>query len=160
MVTSKDEMKELIRKMAETEASVEWFRVRNHELQKTLQSISLNGANYDGVGGRTGPGDPVGRQVLDREEMAEEMQINSRIIKERLSYYANLSAVMGEVLTEDERKVIWEKHGNRLTWDRVARSVRMSSSNCRRIEHDGMKKLCKAWDKWRMNPENALKYGK
>lgn len=154
MNTTRDEMAELIRRMAETEASVEWFRERNTELQKQLQEISTNGANYEGVGGRTGPGDPVGRQVLDREEMAEEMQINSRIINDRLSYCANLSAIMGEVLTKDERSIIWAKHGDRLTWDRVARTVKLSSSSCRRIEHDGMKKLCKAWDKWKEQKES------
>ena len=148
MNTTKKEMAELIRKMAETNASVEWFRVRNEDLQKALQSITVNGPNYGGVGGRSGPGDPVGRKVLDREEMTEEIEINKRIINERLSHYAALSAVMGESLTEDERKVLWEKYGNRLTWDRVARVMRMSNSSCRRLEEKGMGKLCRAWDKY------------
>lgn len=160
MTTSKKEMAELIRRMAETEASVEWFRQRNEELQKVLQMISANGPNYEGVGGRTGPGDPVGRAVEEREKQMEEMQINSRIMEERMAHFIRLSTVMGECLNQEERKIILAKHGDRLTWDRVARMARMSNSTCRRLEEVGMEKLCRAWDRLNMKKESAEKAGK
>jgi hypothetical protein len=152
-------MEELIRKMAETEASVEWFRIRNAELQKTLQNITVNGPNYGGIGGSSGPGDPVGRTVTDREKMSEEMQINSRSINERLAHFARLSAVMGECLSKDERKVIWAKYGDRLPWERVSRMARMSRSTCIRLADRGMEKLCYGWDKCPTDPENEQKQG-
>ena len=147
MATSKDEMKALIRKMAETNASVEWFRVRNGELEKALHSITVAGPKYGGVGGRSGTGDPVGNMVIDRERVEEEIKLNKRIISARLSHHAKLSAVMEAVLTKDERAVIWAKHGDGLPWYRVERMVKMSRSSCIRTENKGMEKLCMAWDK-------------
>lgn len=149
MATTKKEMTEMIRQMAEMDASVEWFRARNEELRKKLQNISVNGPNYDGNGlsGNSGPGDPVGQSVMEREAWTDEMEINSRIIKGRLAQYARLSAMMGEELMEDERKVIWAKYGEQLSWGKVARTARMSRSTCIRIADSGLGKLCVAWDR-------------
>ena len=147
MATTKDEMGELIKKMGETEASVDWYRAENERLCKKLQEISLKGTNYDGVRGGSGPGDPVGAMILEREKTLETIKLYERIIHGRMEFYAQISGLMATELTKDERTIILAKHRDRLPWDRVARVARMSRSSCIRMEEKGMGKLCKAWDR-------------
>lgn len=147
MAISKTEMAEKIRQMGETEASVEWYRVENERLCKKLQEISLKGPNYDGIRGGSGPGDPVGAVILERERDLQTIILYEKIINGRLELHARLSYLIASELTKEERTIILAKHRDRLPWDRVARVARMSRSSCIRMEEKGMGKLCKAWDR-------------
>ena len=148
MATEKKEMIGLIRKMAETTAAVEWYRLRNNELRGALASICLPSAQAEKTGGgrQGGHGDPVGMTAIRREEMEEEIRRNMARIEERLAHHARLSALMGEALDQDERAILWARYAERLEWERIARRVKMSRSSCFRAEAAGLRKLCAAWD--------------
>ena len=111
MATEKKEMIGLIRKMAETTAAVEWYRLRNNELRGALASISLPSAQTEKTGGgrQGGHSDPVGMTAIRREEMEEEIRRNMARIEERLAHHARLSALMGEALDQDERAILWAR---------------------------------------------------
>jgi len=146
VATSKKEMIKLIEKMSETVAATQWFRARNDELRECLKHISVSATRYDSVGGHSGPGDSTGQKVLKRADIEEEIKINERAIRDRLSHHSQLSRVMAEALDQDERAVIWARYGDRLPWDRVARAAKKARTACFRIEKEGMEKLCIAWD--------------
>ena len=146
MATKREEMVRLIAKMSDTVEATRWLKARNDELKLCLQHISVGAVRYDTVGGRTGPGDPVSDKVVKREDIEMEIRINERAISDRLSHHALLSLVMAETLTEDERKVIWARHGEKLPWERVARAANKARTACFKLEREGMAKLCAAWD--------------
>ena len=147
MATSKGEMIALIEKMSETVAATEWFQARNAELKDCLDHVSVSSVRFDRVGGRSGVRDSAAEEVLKREDIEAEIKINERAIRERLSHHAQLSLVMGEVLSHDERTVIWARHADKLPWDRVAWVSKRARTACFMIEKDGMEKLCRAWDR-------------
>ena len=81
-----------------------------------------------------------------RGNAQERIRTNERAIRDRLRLHSDLSLVMAEALTTEERTIIWGKHAERLAWDRVARKARLSRTACFRKEAEGMEKLCRAWD--------------
>lgn len=145
-MTSKEEMGRLIEQMSETLAATQWFRERNEELLRGLKDVSLSAVRYDAVGGRSGHGDSTAEKVLKRAETEERIRTNERAIRDRLRLHSDLSLVMAEALTTEERTIIWGKHAERLAWERVARKARLSRTACFRKEAEGMEKLCRAWD--------------
>lgn len=147
MATSRGEMIKLIEKMSETVAATQWFRARNDELRACLDHISVGATRYDSVGGRSGIGDSTAKKVVKREDIETEIKLNEKAIRDRLSHHALLSLVMGESLSQDERTVIWARHGDRLPWDRVVKVTKMARTACFKVEKEGMAKLCLAWDK-------------
>ena len=157
MATSKREMIRMIEKMSETVAATQWFRARNDELRECLRHISVGAARYDSVGGHSGPGDSTGQKVLKRADIEEEIKINERIIRGRLSHHSQLSRVMAEALDQDERAVIWARYYDKLPWDRVAREAKKARTACFRIEKKGMAKLCAAWDRMQEEREREVR---
>lgn len=57
---------------------------------------------------------------MKRAETEERIRTNERAIRDRLRLHSDLSLVMAEALTTEERTIIWGKHAERLAWDRVA----------------------------------------
>lgn len=145
-MTTKKEMARLIEQMADTPEATQWLRERNEAMRRSLRDISLSAVQYDTAGGRSGHGDSTAEKVLKRAETEERIRTNERAIRDRLRLHSDLSLVMAEALTTEERTIIWGKHAERLAWDRVARKARLSRTACFRKEAEGMEKLCRAWD--------------
>ena len=145
-MTTKKEMARLIEQMADTPETTQWLRERNEAMRRSLRDISLSAVQYDAAGGRSGHGDSTAEKVLKRAETEERIRTNERAIRDRLRLHSDLSLVMAEALTTEERTIIWGKHAERLAWDRVARKARLSRTACFRKEAEGMEKLCRAWD--------------
>ena len=145
-MTTKKEMARLIEQMADTPETTQWLRERNEAMRRSLRDISLSAVQYDAAGGRSGHGDSTAEKVLKRAETEERIRTNERAIRDRLRLHSDLSLVMAEALTTEERTIIWGKHAERLAWDRVSRKARLSRTACFRKEAEGMEKLCRAWD--------------
>lgn len=145
-MTTKKEMARLIEQMADTPETTQWLRERNEAMRRSLRDISLSAVQYDAVGGRSGHGDSTAEKVLKRAETEERIRTNERAIRDRLRLHSDLSLVMAEALTAEERTIIWGKHAEHLVWERVARKARLSRTACFRKEAKGMEKLCRAWD--------------
>lgn len=145
-MTTKKEMVRLIEQMADTPEATQWLRERNEAMRRSLRDISLSAVQYDAAGGRSGHGDSTAEKVLKRAETEERIRTNERAIRDRLRLHSDLSLVMAEALTTEERTIIWGKHAERLAWDRVARKARLSRTACFRKGAEGMEKLCRAWD--------------
>lgn len=154
MGISKKEMIHLLRQMGNRQESVEWFRQRNAELRETLRDISPASPQMGETfsGGRKG--DSVGRKVARREDVETKIAINERAIERRLRKYSDLARVMLESLTEEQREVLWLRHGERLRWEQVRQKVHASRSKCFRLEEAGLERLCKSWDKYIENKES------
>lgn len=146
MGTTKQEMIHLLREMGNKKESVEWFRQRNEELRGILRHISAAaprmGAGF--IPGRAA--DSVGREVVSREQAERLIEINEKAMERRLAEYAELARVMLEVLTKEEKDVLWTRHAEGLHWDMVAYRTHISRSHCFRVEAVGLEKLCRAWD--------------
>lgn len=147
MGTTKKEMIRLLRQMGNKKESVEWFKQRNAELRASLKYISLPTQQLGGVLVRGGSSDNIGRKVISRADVEEEIEINERAIARRLREYTELARVMQDSLEENERAVLWARHAEGLHWDMVAWKVHISRSHCFRLEAVGIEKLCRAWDK-------------
>lgn len=106
-MTSKKEMARLIAQMADTPETTQWLRERNEAMRRSLRDISLSAVQYDAVGGRSGHGDSTAEKVLKRAETEERIRTNERAIRDRLRLHSDLSLVMAEALTAEERTIIW-----------------------------------------------------
>ena len=142
---TKQDMIRMLRRMGETRKATEWIRKRNDELYAALQMLTMP------VGENRETGKDAlfsARQILEqREKLEKEIRQNKKMIEERLQEYAAFTRMMTEVLTEDEKEVLWNRHAERMTWERVARMTRMSRSSCFRAEATGIEKLHSAWEK-------------
>lgn len=154
MATSREEMTHLIGKMSETVEAVRWYREQIDGLQEKLKHISVAAPKYGGTGGGNGAGDCVAGEVMKREEIVMLIKTHEKEIIDRLSQHSMLSWVMAETLTKEERAIIWVRYAERLHWDRVAREVNMSRSNCIRVANEGLKKLCLTWDQMQENSKS------
>jgi len=132
--------------MGDRKASVAWFRQRNEELRGILQNISAAAPQMGAGFGQGGAADSIGREIVSREQAEREIEINERTIRWRLAQYAELARLMLEVLTKEEKDVLWARHGEGLHWDMVAYRTHISRSHCFRVEAVGLEKLCRAWD--------------
>lgn len=144
---TKQDMIRLLRKMGETRRAVDWVKKRNEELYAALQSLTIPSLQPNGDGRSYSVADSVRQMILQREKIEEEIKENKKVIEDRLQEYAAFTRMMTEVLTEDEKNVLWNRHAERMTWDRVARVTRMSRSSCFRAEATGIEALRKAWEK-------------
>lgn len=147
MGTTKKDMIRLLRQMGNKKESVFWFQQRNLELRESLNHISITPPQLGGVIVRGGNSDNIGRKVIRREDVEKEIELNERIIERRLGEYAELSRVMIDALTDDEKNILWSRHAEGLHWDMVAYKTHISRSHCFRLEATGIEKLCRAWDK-------------
>ena len=147
MGTTKKDMIRLLRQMGNKKESVFWFQQRNLELRESLNHISITPPQLGGVIVRGGNSDNIGRKVISREDVEKEIELNERIIERRLGEYAELSRVMIDALTDDEKNILWSRHAEGLHWDMVAYKTHISRSHCFRLEATGIEKLCRAWDK-------------
>lgn len=102
-MTTKKEMARLIEQMADTPEATQWLRERNEAMRRSLRDISLSAVQYDAVGGRSGHGDSTADKVLKRAETEERIRTNERAIRDRLRLHSDLSLVMAEALTTEER---------------------------------------------------------
>ena len=152
MKWTKQDMIRLLRKIGETRQAVEWIRKRNDELYAALQNITIAPPQPNGTMRSGGVLDSVGKMMQQREKIEEEIRLNKKIIEERLREYAAFTRLMTEVLTEDEKNVLWNRHAERMTWDRVARVTKISRSGCFRAEATGIETLRKAWEKQKGEP--------
>ena len=146
-MTTKKEMARLIAQMADTPETTQWLRERNEAMRRSLRDISLSAVQYDAAGGRSGHGDSTAEKVLKRAETEERIRTNERAIRDRLRLHSDLSLVMAEALTTEERTIIWGKYAEHLPWWRIERITFKSISSCKRLANSGMEKLCDAWDR-------------
>ena len=142
----------MLRRMGETRKATEWVRKRNEELYAALQLMTMPGGENRETGRE---GMFSAKQILEqREKIEKEIRQNKNMIEERLQEYAAFTRLMTDVLTEDEKEVLWNRHAERMTWERVARMTRMSRSSCFRAEATGIENLRRAWEKGQKR-ENA-----
>ena len=149
---TKQDMIRLLRKMGETRRAGDWIKKRNEELYATLETVMVS-AQQSGAG-RGGSALHSAKEILlQREKIEEEIRENKKMIENRLQEYAAFIRLMSEVLTEDEKNVLWSRHAERMTWDRVARVTKLSRSGCFRAEATGIETLRRAWEKQQKNKE-------
>lgn len=147
MLIDKKDMICLLRRMGQNLAAAERYRAINRELREQLRHISMQLPPFGGVRGNGSKGDSIGRRVVQREEMWEEIAQNERLAKSRQGKYSVLEELLFDVLTDKEREVIWLRHAEGLRWEEISRTAFISRSHCFRLEAGGMEKLCRAWDK-------------
>lgn len=140
-------MKELLAQAGETSEFVKWWKRETDALKKTLEDISISSPQLDRVGGRSGTGDSVSKEAINREKLAETILLREKAISDRLNLHSRLSLLMAEALTKDERAVIHAKHWEQKHWWKVEKDVKLSRTSCYRHEQEGMKKLMAAWDR-------------
>lgn len=142
MDISKKDVIRFVQKMGEALENVEWLKQVNRKIHVSLlQDPMISAPNYGENTGRTGPVDSVGNRVIKRQDKIDEIAINERRINQLLQEYAAFARMMDEILTADEKNVIWERHALRQSWSRVARFTKMSRSGCFRAEDRGIEKL-------------------
>ena len=142
---TKQDMIRLLRRMGEARKATGWIKKRNEELYAVLQMITMP-AGEQRESGKEGVFSA--KQILEqREKIEKEIRQNKNMIEERLQEYAVFTRLMTEVLSEDEKEVLWNRHAERMTWERVARMTRLSRSSCFRAEATGIETLRRAWEK-------------
>lgn len=143
---TKQDMIRLLRKMGETKRAANWIKKRNEELYAALQAVTMPLTKRENEISEEGR-KAVKQMLLEQERIEAEIKENKRMMEERLQQYAAFTRMMTEVLTEDEKNVLWSRHAERMTWDRVARETKISRSGCFRAEATGIETLRRAWEK-------------
>lgn len=147
MGIDKKEMIQMLRQMGRNQAAAERYRTRAKELREDLRHISMRLPQPGSVRGSGGKADSIGRQIVKREEMREEIFRNEQQAGKALAESAELERLLFDVLTAKEREVVWMRHAEGLRWEEISRTAYISRAHCFRLEAGGMEKLCRAWDR-------------